>query len=282
MTSGPIPLLLVRCHVCHCLCLYRGKAMILYLCRYVEDSVAYTTGLASMAEAVPTARQQRDATLKRILLDGLQVQLAAAAAHTDALRRVVQVIANVACLTAAAPALDDFTVLRARCNITPCACLTITAQAREDTIKSLRRGMPANSQTDIDAGAGTWQRPARLDGSGSASASSAGPAGAAVLLAALQTVQEAGDRCVVSIVASEAGSAVGRAKVQEWLPEAPPRSTAALSAWTEQLLAGFKVCPSGLTFFASCTRSASVALTARSVVTQISCAACAGGLHHRA
>ena len=47
---------------------------------------------------------------------------------------------------------------------------------------------------------------------------------------------------MVSIVGSEVATTVGRAKVQDWQPETPSRqSSGTLSAWTEQLLAGFKV-----------------------------------------
>ena len=43
-------------------------------CRYVEDSAAYSAGLLSTAEALPAARQQRDAGLKRVLLEPLQAR----------------------------------------------------------------------------------------------------------------------------------------------------------------------------------------------------------------
>lgn len=44
--------------------------------RYVEDSAAYSAGLLSAAEALPAARQQRDASLKRVLLEPLQARSA--------------------------------------------------------------------------------------------------------------------------------------------------------------------------------------------------------------
>ena len=73
---------------------------------------------------------------------------------------------------------------------------------------------------------------------------SSGPAGAAALVASLQAVQETGERFVVSIIASDVATTVSQANVQDWEPETPSRqSSTTLSAWTEQLLAGFKVAP---------------------------------------
>ena len=42
-------------------------------------------------------------------------------------------------------------------------------------------------------------------------------------------------------VADEAGSAVRRAKVQDWQPREPPRSAAGLSAWADGLVAYLQV-----------------------------------------
>ena len=81
----------------------------------MEDSAAYSAGLHSAAEALATARQQRDATLKRVLVEALQAQLAATSSSGgDALARATQATANSAALIAAAPALDQLTVQRAR------------------------------------------------------------------------------------------------------------------------------------------------------------------------
>jgi len=76
--------------------------------------VAYSSGLSSAAEAVPTARQQRDGFIKRVVVDSLQSQLASATSHADALQWTAQVTADTACLIVAAPYLDDFTVKCAR------------------------------------------------------------------------------------------------------------------------------------------------------------------------
>ena len=77
--------------------------------------MAYSSGLSSAAEALPTARQQRDGFVKRVVVESLQSQLASATSHADALQRTAQATANVAALIVAAPYLDDFTVKRARC-----------------------------------------------------------------------------------------------------------------------------------------------------------------------
>ncbi len=112
------------------------------------------------------------------------------------------------------------------------------------------RGHPEALEADADAGGSraaeqdqrtAWLPPARLD-AGSAGMGSGGPAGAAALIATLQGVQETGERFLVSIIASEVATTVARARVQDWQPETPSRqSSGTLSAWTEQLLAGFKV-----------------------------------------
>ena len=83
-------------------------------CRHVSESVAYSSGLNSAAEALPMARQQRDGFMKRVVIEILQSQLAGATSHADALQRTAQATANVACLISAAPYLDDFTVKCAR------------------------------------------------------------------------------------------------------------------------------------------------------------------------
>ena len=102
------------------------------------------------------------------------------------------------------------------------------------------RGHPETLDAEVDSERTGWVPPARVDTGSSGMGS--GPAGAAALVASLQAVQETGERFLVSIVASEVASTVAQAKVQDWEPEAPSRqSSAALSAWTEQLLAGFKV-----------------------------------------
>lgn len=44
-------------------------------------------------------------------------------------------------------------------------------------------------------------------------------------------------------VAGEAGSAVHRAKVQDWQPREPPRSAGGLSAWADGLTAYLQVLP---------------------------------------
>ena len=82
--------------------------------RYVEDTAAYSAGLYSTSEAVPAARQQRDSTLKRIMVGSLHAQLTHAGEGPDALLRTAQATANAACLHAAIPALERLTVLRAR------------------------------------------------------------------------------------------------------------------------------------------------------------------------
>jgi hypothetical protein len=46
------------------------------MCRFVEDACAYLTGLVSPAEVLPLARAARDRMLARVVLDGLQRQLA--------------------------------------------------------------------------------------------------------------------------------------------------------------------------------------------------------------
>ena len=79
-------------------------------CRHVNESVAYSSGLYSAAEALPMARQQRDGSIKRVVIESLQAQLAQVTSHADALRRTAQATANAACLIVAAPYLDDFTV----------------------------------------------------------------------------------------------------------------------------------------------------------------------------
>jgi len=103
------------------------------------------------------------------------------------------------------------------------------------------RGHPETLDAEEDSDNTEWLPPARVDAGISGSGS--GPAaGAAALIASLQAVQETGERFLVSIVASEVATTVAQAKVQDWEPEAPSRqSSATLSAWTEQLLAGFKV-----------------------------------------
>ena len=102
------------------------------------------------------------------------------------------------------------------------------------------RGHPETVDAEVDGEQTDWLPPARVDAGTTGTGS--GPAGAAALVASLQAVQETGERFLVSIVASEVASTVAQAKVQDWEPEAPSRqSSATLSAWTEQLLAGFKV-----------------------------------------
>lgn len=106
------------------------------------------------------------------------------------------------------------------------------------------RGHPEALDAEADTSEhAEWLPPARLD-TGSAGMGSGPAAGAAALVASLQAVQETGERFLVSIVASEVASTVSQAKVQDWEPEIPSRqSSATLSAWAEQLLAGFKVAP---------------------------------------
>jgi len=80
----------------------------------VEEAVAYLTGVVSAGELVSAVRGARDAAVRRIVADALQRSMDAGAAGPDALRRTAQVTANAAAIAAAAPALDDFTLLRAR------------------------------------------------------------------------------------------------------------------------------------------------------------------------
>ena len=60
------------------------------------------------------ARQQRDGSIKRVVIESLQAQLAHVTSHADALRRTAQAVANAACLIVAAPYIDDFTVKSTR------------------------------------------------------------------------------------------------------------------------------------------------------------------------
>lgn len=98
------------------------------------------------------------------------------------------------------------------------------------------------SLSDGEIAAATWWPPLRLDaGSNAALSGGAGPGGASVLLAALQALQEAGERVIMSAMASKVGIAMARAKSQNWEPETPPRSSGAVSPWMEQLLGALKV-----------------------------------------
>lgn len=102
----------------------------------------------------------------------------------------------------------------------------------------------------------------------SAATGGAGIAGWAGAAAGLTPVQEAGERYLVTLVrellanwhgtalffcdrirsaaeflqvAGEVGSAVQRAKVQDWQPREPPRSAVGLSAWADGLIAYLQV-----------------------------------------
>lgn len=96
--------------------------------------------------------------------------------------------------------------------------------------------------SDGDIAAATWWPPLRLDsGSDAALSGGAGPSGASVLLAALQALQEAGERVIMSAMVSKVGVAMARAKSQNWELETPPRSSGAVSPWMEQLLGALQV-----------------------------------------
>jgi hypothetical protein len=77
--------------------------------------VAYLAGLVSPSEMVPLARQQRDRMLQRVLLSALQAAVDDfSPARQGALKRAMQQVANAWCLAQALPALDDFTLAKAR------------------------------------------------------------------------------------------------------------------------------------------------------------------------
>ena len=95
--------------------------------------------------------------------------------------------------------------------------------------------------TDGEINAANWWPPLRVDSGSAAAVSGGGPGGASGLVAALQTVQEAGERFIMSTMASKVGIAMARAKSQNWEPSTPPRSTGGVSPWMEQLLGALKV-----------------------------------------
>lgn len=59
----------------------------------------------------------------------------------------------------------------------------------------------------------------------------------------MQSLQEAGERVVVRVVASQAGALMGTASLQDWLPDHAPRSNTP-SDFVTDIIAFIKVGPS--------------------------------------
>jgi hypothetical protein len=107
--------------------------------RYIEDALAYLSGLMVAAELVPGVKHARDQMLRRIVADAIQKALDDVAGGPEALRKTLQMVANVAALAAAAWPLDDWTVLKAR-QADAALCLPRKRAWLEDPRVPLRAG----------------------------------------------------------------------------------------------------------------------------------------------
>eukprot|EP00884_Botryococcus_braunii_P001705 jgi/Botrbrau1/11535/Bobra.0393s0014.1 len=189
----------------------------------VGESVAYLNGLVSPSEMVPVARQQRDRMLARIVVPALQAALEASSfGKGGGLRQAMQQVANVWSLAQALPALDDFTVARARGY----AQDRLGAKARAKAGHNLANGHALGPNKAAMDG---WIRTPLIATSG----------GAGLLNAWVALCEEA-ERAVVRLLAAQAGSLLGQAKAQSWLPDQPPRTASAHSAYVTSLLAYLK------------------------------------------
>ncbi|BDA50846.1 Exocyst complex component 6B [Coccomyxa sp. Obi] len=169
---------------------------------FVEDCVAYLTGLVSSAEVLPVVRQQRDKMLSRVAIGALQASLDALSMRD--LGRAMQAVTDAWALGAAMPALDDFTHVRARGG-------------------EMRERVGNRSPRKEQRGAFQVSGPSTSSGAASLQAQWAG-------------LQEAAERVVVRVLAGQSSSFLSQARAAAWLPELPPKAAAGASPYINEIL----------------------------------------------
>ncbi|KAK9838880.1 hypothetical protein WJX74_005121 [Apatococcus lobatus] len=183
--------------------------------RWVEESSAYLAGLTGMSEVTAMVRQHRDRMLVRVMVDALQKRVEGfRMAGKDPQRRSMQLVADAWAFSQALPALDDHTLVCTR-----------GSSGKDKASKWSQKGSQhRRAASGVLAGqdtprAGlisqpTTPRPASFTSGGAGNQA----------IAALQSLQEAGERVVVRVVAGQAGALMSTATMLDWLPDHAPRS----------------------------------------------------------
>ncbi|KAK9853125.1 hypothetical protein WJX84_006750 [Apatococcus fuscideae] len=183
--------------------------------RWVEESAAYLAGLTGLSDVTAMVRQHRDRMLVRIGVDALQKRVEGFhMAGKDPQRRSMQLVADAWALSQALPTLDDYTLVCTRGSSGKDRASKWSqkgAQHRRNasgvphSLDTPRAGITSQS---------AMPRPASFSTQGAGNQA----------VGAMQSLQEAGERVVVRVVASQAGALMGTASLQDWLPDHAPRS----------------------------------------------------------
>ncbi|KAG2441077.1 hypothetical protein HXX76_003930 [Chlamydomonas incerta] len=210
---------------------------------FVSDSLAYLQGLLSPWELLPAVLQARDRLIGKTVVDALADHTArllgadAASAPPPPpppargapppppppgpwrAREVMRMVANASCLASAMQALDEWTLLQVR----PLGAMAAAAAA-------------AATSGGAAGGAGNPLSANRAGASGGPGGAGTSDPSMGAVLAALRSVQDAGEKGLLRLVAARVEALVaagGRAAV--WLPGGP--LPMGMSPYAEELLA---------------------------------------------